>query len=92
MDEPEASEIVAPASGVHITLPSYYAPTKMGLIDPNTSDGRVIFLLSWQGRVIAGTTDAAAPVEQHPIPKEEEIEWILNEVRGLLHCNISLFL
>lgn len=90
MDEPTSQNIVAPASGVHITLPNYYAPAKIGLIDPATSDGRVIFFLPWQGNTIAGTTDSAAEVEQHPIPKEEEIEWILNEVRNYLSPDIRV--
>jgi glycerol-3-phosphate dehydrogenase len=90
MDEPGSQNIVAPASGVHITLPSYYAPAKIGLIDPATSDGRVIFFLPWQGTTIAGTTDSPAAVEQHPIPKEEEIEWILSEVRNYLSSDIRV--
>ncbi|KAL8283208.1 hypothetical protein RQP46_005986 [Phenoliferia psychrophenolica] len=90
MDEPSTSEIVSPSSGIHITLPSYYAPTQMGLIDPATSDGRVIFFLPWQGKTIAGTTDQASPVVQHPIPQEEEIEWILNEVRNYLSPSVKV--
>ncbi|GAA5929771.1 hypothetical protein JCM3775_006547 [Rhodotorula graminis] len=90
MDNQHAQNIVAPASGVHITLPNYYAPAKIGLIDPSTSDGRVIFFLPWQGNTIAGTTDSPAKVEQHPVPKEEEIEWILNEVRNYLSPDIRV--
>lgn len=90
MDDGHSSDIVSPASGVHITLPSYYAPAKMGLIDPSTSDGRVIFFLPWQGNTIAGTTDSPAEVTQHPIPKEEEIEWILSEVRNYLSPDIRV--
>lgn len=90
MDAPTAQEIVAPSSGVHITLPGYYSPRDMGLIDPQTSDGRVIFFLPWQGNTIAGTTDTAAPVEAHPLPKEEEIQWILDEVRNYLSPDIKV--
>lgn len=90
MDVPTAQEIVAPSSGVHITLPGYYSPRDMGLIDPQTSDGRVIFFLPWQGNTIAGTTDTAAPVEAHPKPKEEEIQWILDEVRNYLSPDIKV--
>ncbi|GAA5993732.1 hypothetical protein JCM10908_001058 [Rhodotorula pacifica] len=90
LDDQSVQEIVSPASGVHITLPNYYAPAKIGLIDPATSDGRVIFFLPWQGNTIAGTTDAPAQVEQHPIPKEEEIEFILNEVRGYLSSDVRV--
>jgi glycerol-3-phosphate dehydrogenase len=53
----------------------------MGLLDPATSDGRVIFFLPWQGNTIAGTTDTPVSVEHNPIPKEDEIQWILDEIQ-----------
>jgi glycerol-3-phosphate dehydrogenase len=62
----------------------------MGLIDPATSDGRVIFFLPWQGNTIAGTTDSPAPAEQNPLPTEEEIQWILGEVRNYLSPDIKV--
>lgn len=75
LDDPSVKEIVAPSSGVHVTLPRYYSPGKMGLIDPNTSDGRVIFFLPWEGNAIAGTTDTAEKeVPLHPQPREQEVE------------------
>lgn len=73
--------VVAPSSGVHITLPNYYSPRTMGLLDPATSDGRVIFFLPWQGNTIAGTTDTPTGVTDEPLPREEEIQWILREVQ-----------
>ena len=90
LDAPTAQEIVAASSGVHITLPGYFSPRDMGLIDPQTSDGRVIFFLPWEGNTIAGTTDAAAPVEPHPLPREEEIKWILEEVSRYLSPDIKV--
>ncbi|KAF8475594.1 glycerol-3-phosphate dehydrogenase [Kalaharituber pfeilii] len=90
LDDPSTSEIVAPSSGVHIVLPGYYSPQRMGLIDPSTSDGRVIFFLPWQGNTIAGTTDAATLITQHPLPREEEINWILSEVRRYLAPDINV--
>jgi glycerol-3-phosphate dehydrogenase len=90
LDDNTVKEIVAPSSGVHITLPNYYGPKGMGLLDPATSDGRVIFFLPWQGNVIAGTTDSPTDVTQHPIPKEEEIQWILDEVRRYLSPDIKV--
>jgi glycerol-3-phosphate dehydrogenase len=47
MDDPSATEIVEPSLGTHIILPKYYSPDHMGLIDPNTEDGRVMFFLPW---------------------------------------------
>ena len=90
MDDEQVSEIVAPSSGVHVVLPGYYSPSKMGLIDPATSDGRVIFFLPWQGNTIAGTTDAPTNITQNPIAGEEEINWILSEIRGYLAPDINV--
>ncbi|KAK7462260.1 mitochondrial glycerol-3-phosphate dehydrogenase [Stygiomarasmius scandens] len=90
LDNPEHKEIVQPSSGIHITLPNYYSPRKMGLLDPATSDGRVIFFLPWQGATIAGTTDARAPVEKDPVASEEEIRWVLEEVRRYLSPDIKV--
>lgn len=90
MDDQTVDEIVAPSSGTHIILPGYYAPANMGLIDPNTSDGRVIFFLPWQGNTIAGTTDAPTKVMANPLPKEEEIDWILSECRNYLSSDLTV--
>ncbi|KAL2041260.1 hypothetical protein N7G274_006205 [Stereocaulon virgatum] len=90
MDDQNINEIVAPSSGVHVVLPGYYSPSKMGLIDPATSDGRVIFFLPWQGNTIAGTTDAPTNIVQNPIAGEEEINWILSEIRGYLAPDINV--
>ncbi|PSN63863.1 glycerol-3-phosphate dehydrogenase mitochondrial precursor [Corynespora cassiicola Philippines] len=90
LDDPSVEEIVAPSSGVHVILPGFYSPANMGLIDPSTSDGRVIFFLPWQGNTIAGTTDTPTSITKDPIAGEEEIEWILKEIRRYLQPDISV--
>ena len=90
MDDQQVEEIVAPSSGVHVMLPGYFSPSKMGLIDPSTSDGRVIFFLPWHGNTIAGTTDAPSKITQHPVAGEHEIQWILSEVQKCLDPEISV--
>lgn len=90
MDEPRKKDIVAPSLGVHVVLPGYLSPQNMGLIDPSTSDGRVIFFLPWQGNTIAGTTDTPCAITQNPGAGEQDINWILNEVRGYLTPDINL--
>lgn len=90
LDDPTVKEIVAPSSGVHVVLPGYYSPANMGLIDPSTSDGRVIFFLPWQGNTIAGTTDAPTDISQQPIAGEDEIGWILNEIKSYLAPDINV--
>jgi len=90
MDEPGQREIVAPSLGVHVVLPGYLSPQNMGLIDPSTSDGRVIFFLPWQGNTIAGTTDAPCSISQNPVAGEKDIQWILDEIRTYLTPDIEV--
>ena len=54
MNHPEERKICQPSSGIHVVLPNYYSPANMGLLDPATSDGRVIFFLPWQNSTMAG--------------------------------------
>lgn len=77
MDNDKAKDICCPSSGVHIVLPGYYSPDQMGLLDPETSDGRVIFFLPWLRQTIAGTTDLPCAVTHNPKPTEDEIMFIL---------------
>ncbi|CAJ0920806.1 17017_t:CDS:10 [Entrophospora sp. SA101] len=90
LDDPKTEKIVAPSSGTHIILPNYYSPRNMGLLDPLTSDNRIIFLLPWEGNVIAGTTDSPADVTFEPLAKEEEIQWILEEIKRYLSADIKV--
>ena len=133
--------------GLHIVLPGYYSPRTMGLLDPATSDGRVIFFLPWEStetadlrflyidrvwlycysnlsvdsplcmtapcvcislsshsllpsppppppppltdRTIAGTTDSPTELTHLPMPREEDIKFILSEIKAYLSPNIS---
>lgn len=65
----------------------------MGLLDPATSDGRVIFFLPWEGGVVAGTTDTPAKVNaqgEEVMPTEEDVRWVIDEVRGYLSPDIKV--
>lgn len=90
MDNPEARTICAPSSGVHITLPGYYSPNDMGLLDPATSDGRVIFFLPWLKSTIAGTTDKACSISSGTIPTENDIQFILKEIKKYLNPDVNV--
>lgn len=89
MDNPAIKEICCPSSGVHIVLPGYYSPDQMGLLDPDTSDGRVIFFLPWQKHTIAGTTDLPCDITHNPKPTEDEIMFILQEVKNYLNPDVE---
>uniref|UniRef100_A0A674E8Z0 Glycerol-3-phosphate dehydrogenase, mitochondrial n=1 Tax=Salmo trutta TaxID=8032 RepID=A0A674E8Z0_SALTR len=90
MDDGKNTNICQPSAGVHIVIPGYYSPDNMGLLDPATSDGRVIFFLPWEKMTIAGTTDTPTDITAHPIPREEDINFILNEVRNYLSPDVEV--
>lgn len=90
MDDSNVSTICQPAAGVHIVLPGYYSPESMGLLDPATRDGRVIFFLPWEKSTIAGTTDKPCEVTHHPSPTEADIQFILSEVKHYLNPDINV--
>lgn len=74
---------------VNIHPQNYFGSKTMGLLDPATSDGRVIFFLPWQGVIIAGTTDSPTKLSQNPIPDEKEIQWVLDEVDHYLSPDVK---
>lgn len=88
MAEKDAKPIICPSSGVHIVLPDYYSPEGMGLIVPKTKDGRVVFMLPWLGRTVAGTTDSNTTITLLPEPHEDEIQFILDAISDYLNVKV----
>lgn len=84
----DAPPMILPSSGVHIVLPDYYSPEGMGLIVPKTKDGRVVFMLPWLGRTVAGTTDSNTTITMHPEPHEDEIQFILDAISDYLNVKV----
>uniref|UniRef100_A0A0E0DBM8 Glycerol-3-phosphate dehydrogenase n=1 Tax=Oryza meridionalis TaxID=40149 RepID=A0A0E0DBM8_9ORYZ len=80
--------MISPSSGVHIVLPDYYSPDGMGLIVPKTKDGRVVFMLPWLGRTVAGTTDSSTAITMLPEPHEDEIQFILDAICDYLNVQV----
>ena len=74
---------------VCINVYKHFSPDAMGLLDPSTSDGRVIFFLPWQGLTIAGTTDTPCELSHNPAPSEKDIQFILHEVRNYLSGEVK---
>ena len=88
--EQEMLPAVRGASGTHIVLPGYYCPPNIGLLDYNTSDGRFLFFLPWQGHTLVGTTDTKNTAETSPSPPEDEVQWILNECSKYLRPDLQV--
>lgn len=78
MDEPNATDTIAPSQGVHLALERRFLPGDSAIMVPHTSDGRVIFVIPWHDRVLVGTTDTALKdLPEEPLAHEEEITFLL---------------
>ncbi|KYR00095.1 Glycerol-3-phosphate dehydrogenase [Tieghemostelium lacteum] len=81
MDNPMVEPIIAGSTGVHIVLPSKLCPPDIGFLNPNTKDGRVLFILPFEGKSVAGTTDEKCQIHQDPKPTESEVDFILETIK-----------
>lgn len=78
LDDPQAAPLIAPSQGTHLVLPRAFLPGNSALLVPRTADGRIIFIIPWQGRVLVGTTDTpVVQVRPEPRPQVKEIEFLL---------------
>ncbi|XXG45226.1 hypothetical protein AAC387_Pa02g0360 [Persea americana] len=89
MASSDAANIICPSSGAHVVLPDYYSPEGMGLIVPKTKDGRVVFMLPWHGKTLAGTTDSITELTNLPKPRQVEIEFILHAIGDYLNIKVQ---
>lgn len=78
MENREARPMLVASQGSHLMLPREFLPGKDALMVPKTKDGRVLFALPWQGRILLGTTDLAVDkTSLEPRPLEEEVDYLL---------------
>ena len=76
--DPGARAMLAPSQGIHLVFDRSFLPGRSAIMVPHTSDGRVMFAIPWHGHTLVGTTDTPIPYpELEPLPREEEIEFIL---------------
>ena len=85
LDDPALPGMIAPAQGVHLVLDRSFLAGDTAIMVPHTDDGRVLFVIPWQDRVLVGTTDTEVPrAEIEPRPLAEEIGFILRNAARYL--------
>jgi glycerol-3-phosphate dehydrogenase len=63
-------------------LPAEVLNSKDAILIPKTKDGRVIFVIPFEGEIMVGTTDDEyLDLEKEPILMEQEIEFLLDTLR-----------
>jgi glycerol-3-phosphate dehydrogenase len=76
--DPNAPPMLQLSQGTHIVLDRAFLPGNTAIIVPKTDDGRILFLIPWNGAVLVGTTDIpVATASLEPVPQAQEIEFLL---------------
>lgn len=79
-----APELLGVTRGAHIVLETDY-PTRDGIFSTARSDGRVFFAVPQDGLLLIGTTDTRFEGDPGSVrPTAEEVDYLLDEARGLL--------
>jgi len=87
LDEPNVPPLLTPSQGIHLVVDADFLPGQQALMIPKTEDGRVMFAIPWQGKVLLGTTDTPRPDLQQlndPQPLTEEIDFLLRTAASVL--------
>ncbi len=90
LDDPESWPVMQLSQGIHLVLDRDVLGGDSALMIPKTDDGRILFAIPWNGKVILGTTDtpvSSASLEPHPI--ESEIDFLLEHASRYLKKTIS---
>lgn len=81
MDEADSDTLVTPSQGIHLVVNKNFFPGSNAMMIPKTDDGRVLFAVPWQDKVVLGTTDTPVNIiDIEPLPLEEEINFILQHI------------
>jgi glycerol-3-phosphate dehydrogenase len=87
LDDPGSPPLLAPSQGIHLVLDRRFQPGECAILVPHTDDGRVLFAVPWQDRLVVGTTDTpVAEISLEPRPLAHEVEFLLTHIaRYLTH-------
>jgi glycerol-3-phosphate dehydrogenase len=77
------------SKGSHILLPLDLFPTHDAMLIPKTDDGRVLFAVPWNGRLLVGTTEQEVSPEDELFVSREDIAFMLGQLNKYLEHPVS---
>ena len=90
MDDPNADTLVYPSQGIHLVVDAKFFKGSNAMMIPKTDDGRVLFAVPWQGKVVVGTTDTHVDhIDLEPLPLAEEIHFVLEHFNRYTNASIT---
>ena len=82
-DNPDCGKRIAAARGTHLIFKKGFLPDHSGIIIPKTEDGRLIFIISYLGHSMVGTTDEKCEITHFVNPPKEDIDFIVKEMKKI---------
>src|SRR5215475_9039306 len=81
---PQLTSRMRPSKGVHPLFPADSFPGRDARLVPHTEDGRVIFAVPWQERLLVGTTDDEVTAATRMVVQKDEAEYLLRQLNPYL--------
>ncbi len=82
---PKLYDRIRASKGVHIMLPYSVLNSDSAMLIPKTKDGRVVFVIPFEGEIIVGTTDTEyKKLEEEPVLLQQEVEFLLDTLAPYL--------
>ena len=79
------------SKGVHLVLPRDVMSPETAILVPKTDDGRVIFIIPWQNRLLVGTTDEECELtEKEVLVNKNDVEYLLKYVNHYLQKPVTI--
>jgi glycerol-3-phosphate dehydrogenase len=90
MANPESGQRMRVSKGVHVVLPRDVMGGDTAILIPKTDDGRVIFMIPWQRRVLVGTTDDACELTEKDVAIEgKDVDYLLEYVNRYFSKSVT---
>ena len=80
-DIPDVERRIVPSRGTHLIFKKGLLNGTQGMIVPETTDGRLLFIINYYGHPMVGTTDEFTDATHHCEPTQKEIDFICDEIR-----------
>lgn len=81
---------IRPSKGVHVILPYEILGGEDALLIPETPDGRVVFAIPFQGKLMLGTTDTEySDLEKEPQLEATEVDFLLETLNPYLDKKVN---
>ncbi|MCB0543462.1 MAG: FAD-dependent oxidoreductase [Saprospiraceae bacterium] len=81
---------IRPSKGVHVVLPHEILGGNDALLIPKTKDGRVVFAIPFEGKLLLGTTDRDCnEIDREPLLEAAEVDFLLDTLQPFLSNKLN---